>query len=557
MHQDNADIINRGWEAMHDILDKEMPKEKKRRKGFFFLLTGLGSVAVVLLVAFLLTRDSNHGAITKQEPAIVQTSSTDDTTVLNSSANEADNLHSTIETKIEEKEQRQEAGTSSNKIKATHTANTITKPTTIETSDQSREKFDNDLSNLKNTSRKQNTLSIDSEPIKKSNPTEKTIVFNPFPKLTQTITTQQSNTPLRTNEQTITTSNQGLNNKATTQSNPRTTNSDENDSIRNNSDNTVSTHTQQQAVGLQNQETDKGNNIIPDLEPTERHANTTNVDSELISIPTLALSEAFLETAVIPVKMKFPFVMVVKPEAEESRLLLSGFTIGIQGSYLTNDSGYGFEGSVGYAKQLSPSFAIEYRLGYGQLSLGAPASDPDDLSTFDGTDTNMSPPAGPAGAPQGAPQDPAENMDMEFTPEEETIMFDPAELEQLSTSQLSRLHVLSNGIYAHWHVSRKLGISLSSGLDYIHNPSFRSLFIVDNTQLVSELPEAARLQSQVEEVQFSIANDWKFNTGIDFVFRLSPALSLSVGYKHYLSTLVNQEIEKNINQARLGVRYRF
>ena len=50
-YQPNEKLTNEGWDAMHHMLDKEMPIEKKKRRGFFWLFfyLGIGIIGSVLV----------------------------------------------------------------------------------------------------------------------------------------------------------------------------------------------------------------------------------------------------------------------------------------------------------------------------------------------------------------------------------------------------------------------------------------------------------------------------------------------------------------------------
>jgi len=54
-----SDLENKGWDAMHNILDKEMPNQKKKRKGIIYWWIGSAAAIVVLLI-FALPRDNSR-----------------------------------------------------------------------------------------------------------------------------------------------------------------------------------------------------------------------------------------------------------------------------------------------------------------------------------------------------------------------------------------------------------------------------------------------------------------------------------------------------------------
>lgn len=569
MHKNHADIINQAWDDMHNILDREMPVKKKRRKGFFFLLTGLGSVAAVLLVAFLLNQNSNTEA-TNQIPTIAQTSE------LKNNNNQVDNSPITpekviaiTENSINQVKKNNKTNTPIEKSQNTDVIKTSSdvasgnqnKKPVPELEYKSTENLNSTNQALVENSTQINKNSTDTQPqrnaeiastIKPTNSVEPSPVLHNQVNKNNPVTTQTSSPTTHHSEKFLSLDNQS---KAVTKQ--------FGSSVNHVSEKPLPFDNKQEPVVVnQNGVSNKVQNVSPDLKPTDKQASNKHVANGLISIQSLTTINTELKTIFEPIAMTLPFVDLIKTETVNYPILMSGLTLGLQGSYLTNNSGIGIEGYIGYSKQLSRSFAIEYRLGYGQLWL---SEDLDDTSADAFTPpmpTDVSMPENNTGdttGTQGSPEtiETGMELDMGFAPEEPEFMFDREALQQLSTANLSRLNVWTNGIYAHWHFTRKIGISVLGGLDYIHKPSFRPLFILNNTQLVSDLDDNSRTQNQVEEVEFSIDNEWKFNTGVDLVFRISPTLSFSAGYKHYLSNLINQGIETNINQGRVGLRYAF
>jgi hypothetical protein len=577
MHQDNADIVNRGWEAMLEVLDKEMPEKKKRRKGFFFFLTGLGAIATIALFAFILNQNSVGENIAISDNGIVKTSEADiNNTDLATNSSKSTQLNKTdkggakqiyngIESKDDlktrlntETAKRISDSNQSINIKKNSTSNSnenkqytnTIQNNTIEVL-TNKDVTDNSTKSTLNQSNAQSLNTINTT----ETSTLSTIDSTPALDSPENISTSQP----KANNPNVIAVDDGLNNDTAlqTQNSSPTTNSPKSNLAINNND---------RRIAVQNQATLKDITLDPDLKTAESISKYPSVTNEFISIQRLALLKSFLDAEFEPLAMTLPFVKVVKTEAKLDPILVSGLTIGMQGTYLTNSDGFGFEGFIGYSKQLAPYFSIEYRMGYGQLRFTDSNVDPNEAIgiPLSSEDTASEPPppietADPAGPTGAAPPetDGGGTGSMSGEPEEPEFMFDPDALQKLSTSNLSKLNVLTNGIYAHWHASRRFGLSVFGGLDYVHNPSIRSLFIVDNAFLVNTLSEDNRTQNQFESVELSINNEWKFNTGMDLVFRISPALSISAGYKHYLSNLINQEVEKNINQARIGLSYRF
>jgi len=521
MHKNDADIIDRGWDAMHDILDKEMP-EKRKRRGFFFLLGGLSSIAIVLLI-FMIAKKNTTVNDTIQQQTISQDTKTDrQSNELTTSSNSTDIQISFPENKLKENKET---------ITSTSSINNDGMTTTdaIVHSDQKIKAINKlELNSQENKTPSKPALTTSNQDARNLKSTE-TIVQDVTKTATQSsiLKSPIATTSLDTKDNTI------INTPPT-----NTLKSDDQEITSENNN-------QQNPLINQNQTTPKDSELFPDLKPTGKNSNPTDDVKEIILIQTLYSSISLFTIDTEPIAITLPFLTIIKPETKPDYTGMTGLTLGVNGLYLTSKHDLGIEGYVGYGKQLSPSFGIEYRMGYGRLSISEDSEST--LSTFEDA---VGP---PLGAGSADPEEPNNNNPVE----EEIFRIDPAQLEQFSSANLSSLNVFSNGIYTNWQLSRRIGISVFGGLDYIHNPSFRSLFVVNGNQLLNEILDVNSLQGQVQNVQFSINNEWKFNTGIDLVYRITPAFSFSAGYKYYLSNLINNEIETNINQARLGLRYKF
>jgi len=67
--QDNSLLKERGWEAMSQVLDTEMPVEKKRRRFFFWLLWA--GILLLLILGYVYTNSTEH-AVNKDDSQFVK-----------------------------------------------------------------------------------------------------------------------------------------------------------------------------------------------------------------------------------------------------------------------------------------------------------------------------------------------------------------------------------------------------------------------------------------------------------------------------------------------------
>jgi len=542
MHQDNADMVNRGWDAMQVILDKEMPVEKKRRKGFFFFLTGIGSIAVLLLLVYVIRQDA-----TFDKGAIASSSTT-----------------AKIETTNIETSQPQ----TTTFVDAKEAAETI-----------SKNEIDNESpNNTTNTKPVNNNITSTSQlksvPSTVTSSSTKPVDLEPANRVSDGIVSKPDTSP-----STASGNNNNQINNVVTASPSKVLKETFQPGETSIPDGTVSTETRSNATNKQTTAQalakdaladDTNTNTFPDLKPAANiSSNNTFPQASLEAANIVSLQIPLLESKRITLQipnsylpMSLPIVVKIKEPAFNPSTTLG---IGIAGSYLLKSDGYGYESFASINRQISSSFSIGYRLGYGRihfnepndaravLAAAAPSSDTStgieaDLPTGGNADT-LDEPSGPEGAagPEGA--NPFEEM--------QPLEISETQLKQLSVVSLQRVNAISNELHLSWHPSRKISFSPIAGADYLFGNKFRSLYVINESSYSNDLTSDQRSQNQVREVDLALSKKWLFNTGIFVSYRLTQKINLSVGYKHYLSSFIDQDSANSLNQAKVGLSFLF
>lgn len=522
MHQDKSKLVDQGWKAMHVILDKEMPQEKKRRRGFFFLLGGLGVIGLVLSVFFY---QSIHLTPSKQQVLLEKESVKEIESEKNNSPT------STVTNR--------NSNTEITTIEATEKHLSKTSSPTREVASGLENKSFSDVLKRANESQVGNDRISTSR--KSQRPVHSTGSNLSSPKIkSEAIDKRTFTKSTGINLQTPLPSVQFKDSE-----NPK-----------------------QQLLSVQKNTTaqqiySRDKNIAIEKRNADLDIASSNPIQERQSL-FFAKIETLNSSLHLPVS-RLPVMIPIKYIDKSDILLDHGMTIGFTGGYGIHTIGLSYQGFVGYERQLSKAIHLEFRLGYGRLHVASNSDSQNNFAAFNPTTIESADPTPSTDQSPEAPQGPAGPGAIPITPADPMFMLNPTELRQLSISNVSSLSALTNGLYAHWNFTRKIGLSFLAGVDYIHLPSFRPVYIVNEVELANTLDQDQFTQSQHRAVDFIFTNQWKANSGLYFNYAIGPSLTLSGGYKYYITSLGNQsdgsndnqDSDINLDQLNLGIRYKF
>ena len=573
MHPNKTETVNRGWESMHKILDKEMPLKKDKRRLFLYWLTG--GLAIIMLTGVL--------AYTIFQPQVLPTSSGNSASVTETSNLPNDNITTKIaseaESKSKSKSQPEEPELGSDQLVATHQGSkpTVTlseqkrnpEPTSTTTTSSSDLSSATTAPSVQETHqqspRNRDQESIHSKPLEATQTSPQAIdptQIDQNPSLTNSslATNEQTNpTTLTNNKEAIipTEIHQPIN--QTTQpslaietQHPPTSNT----SSSQQESNVLKPITASDLSSNQIEETPADIATVSNKSaPQVKQTNTIAV-SRLIAKPISLLMVPETSTLEMYLPLAPMQAVVIKP----AYTLSHQWEITVNGLYANQAKAIGFESSLGWRTELSKAVSAHIAIGGGCLDISNPASlgELSDLSRFnapEGIETGMdtADPIGPAGpAEAGAGNDTGGiegDTEIDSSPEIPDLELTTSQLRSLSRSNLSSLKYLMSTVGVRLSPSRRIHIGAQFGIDYIVHSNFNRIFLEDDKFLTTEAASNVSLSDIQLETGRKILPFAEANTTV----KLSQNIGISAGYKYYLKALYPAIGKSWLNQFKLGV----
>jgi len=541
MQQNKVDIIDRGWESMHVILDREMP-QKKRRKGLFFWLSGLGfGLLLIGLIALSMLNSKGNNPELINETQDLQANKSQ---LKNDNEDENEALIRSLDL---------EKGISLNDTEQLKTEESIHKDLTVnENNNDNQSVHETQIIN-------ENTSTLKSDiPTKTIHETfatvgNETLNENSTINVTQSIITNKNESenspsnnisPYDSNQSELSNSSAQLNTDKSNIKNALTTTKSKLElasALKNKRDKISANPDIKNLSGLST--LSQSSSINSNTQQTPLYS-IENKKLDLVSlIPLKPLSLDLPDTSKLP--MHITLVDVNKPmqKIKQSRNTYGEFILA--GIYAHKATGSGIESNIGLRREVSSTVSVLFHTGIGFLNIDNPPNFAElDLSTFRGDV-----PQGLDGA-QGSPAADNESVDTGgLASGEVNIEITPEQLKQLSSSNLDEIFYATAKVGIQWTPNQKrFRIGSNIGIDYVLDLNFNQLYIADN-QLTFDNTTSNNLTIVDLNEDASLLPFAELRSS----YAISQIFNIDVVYKNYFKSIFPSQESNWLNQFKLGL----
>jgi len=581
MQQNKVDIIDRGWESMHEILEREMPQKNRRRSLLLWLIgLGIGILLVVSLVFQFSNTDNNDNILANANDGIQK--------IINET--ESDHQHSK-ESEILNEEQGENAtkiinnttkNSAQNEIGKNDDALTITN-NQISTTQKIKEKIENETEKINQNPAiidkdNQFDLAIESASNELDRSTSKEILHDAIRTEAKDVTgqIQQKNaTVLHKTTPSDTQNNSKEKNSETTAellkikhnaAQHSVVSIDKTESISKENKGITSVVTDNNTtVDIKNNSTVEANSIfqIDDLSSENVDSKKTPLfASEIESIDLLTLMPYKTGMLDLPVRVKLPMTIaladIIKTEEYKKRTY---FQFGFTGLYLHNVTGSGIETFAGISREISPTISVNGHIGISFINLdNTPNLGGLDLinSRSDVPVQENNDPAGPQGPdgaapPLGVDQAGANGSDIESDFEMEDLMLSEEQLQRLAYVNLDELLLTTVRIGLEWNPNNtRLKLGSSFGFDYVLDSDFNELYISNNQLILDN-----SLSNNLTLVDLKQDTSVLPFAEIGVSYSASDLIDITVNYKNYFKSIFPSKDIHWLNQIKFGMQINF
>ena len=555
MQDKNTRLVDHGWNAMHDTLDKEMPAKKDKRRSFIWWIFGLSLLLLVTTVVI-----SSNLYFGKSNDQLV---------------NQQNNYPIAEQIIKSENINQKQAKTETSSITSSGNRSVTNKPAITSENKNVQYKTPDELESNPETTKKSIHNLLTENDINKSQVNQKV-----------------TPSPLSNDSQIALANRNTINIENSTDINKQDKTNGSSDVIMNTDVNITGDNTQikkpsikiyaeelstiqknNQAgdlqIGIIESQADNDQKLdqITTSDLTENRSQATipineNLIEKTITEPTnrSSLNIKLIDSPIVqlleittskPIKLRIAEVpFIINPAAEKFKMYTS-LLIGGSGSYNYDAKSLGYGVHLDLSIQLSKRMALSAGIEYGKQRLSSmPDLSPSGTdASQQGPETNNDP-----SVPQG-PQEVGDQMDNSgagAAPGEsvsEKIELSEAEINLLQRVNLESLHYIRPSLRTSYNFNNAISGGISFGADYFYNASFDDEVPVSFTNA-----DIDAIRTNFLPLAFE--NQWIPSVEADISYHIAKSFRLKFSHRHYLKNLFNDSnMPLKLHQLRLGFVY--